>query len=58
MRPDTGLGEIVRLELMADNIVHVVKLDDAKQTTDAVADDGGETVRLQVHGRERQGAAR
>jgi alpha-D-xyloside xylohydrolase len=34
VRPDTGPAKLVRLELMADNIVHVVKLDDAgKQLT-------------------------
>jgi alpha-D-xyloside xylohydrolase len=29
VRPDTGAARLVRLELMADNIVHVVKLDQA-----------------------------
>ena len=34
VRPDAGPAKLVRLELMADNIVHVVKLDDAgKQLT-------------------------
>jgi alpha-D-xyloside xylohydrolase len=34
VRPDTGPAKLVRLELMADNIVHVVKLDAAdKQLT-------------------------
>ena len=34
VRPDTGPAKLVRLELMADNIVHVVKLDkEGKQLT-------------------------
>jgi alpha-D-xyloside xylohydrolase len=34
VRPDAGPAQLVRLELMADNIVHVVKLDtDGKQLT-------------------------
>ena len=34
VRPDAGPAKLVRLELMADNIVHVVKLDqEGKQLT-------------------------